>query len=172
MKDGQTVLRERARRLAAETTARRAPEQVLHVIEFRLGGERYAVESAHVDAVAPLRQLVPVPGVPGFILGLAHVRGTIVAVVDLRVLFDLPCPALGDGGKLVMVRDGGREVGLVADEVPGARIVPVADIGAPPSTFVDLRRDVVRGVAADGLAVLDARALLGDARLVVDEDTR
>ena len=56
--------------------------------------------------------------------------------------------------------------------MPGARIVPVADIGAPPSTFVDLRRDVLRGVAADGLAVLDARALLGDARLVVDEDTR
>jgi purine-binding chemotaxis protein CheW len=172
MKDAQTVLRERARRLAAETTTLRAPEQVLQVIEFRLGGERYAVESAHVAAVAPLRQLVPVPGVPGFILGLAHVRGMLVAVLDLRVLFDLPRPALGDGGKLVLVGDGGREIGLVADEVPGAREVPIAGIGAPPTTFVDLRRDALRGIALDGLAVLDAHALLGDARLVVDEETR
>lgn len=172
MKDAATVLRERARRLAAEAASRGAPEPELHVVEFRLGGERYAVESTRVAAVAPLRQLVAVPGVPGFILGIAHVRGALVAVLDLRVLFDLPRTALGDGGNLVLVRDGGREVGLVADEVPGALAVRVADLGPPPSTLVGLRRDALRGVGADGLAVLDVPTLLRDTRLVVNEEAR
>ncbi|MBI5502896.1 MAG: purine-binding chemotaxis protein CheW [Deltaproteobacteria bacterium] len=170
MKDARTVLRERARRLAAETGARGAPQEVLQVVEFRLGSERYAVEESSVTAVAPLRQLVPLPGVPGFVLGLAHVRGALVAVLDLRILFDLPRPALGDGGKLVLVSPGGRELALVADEVPGARALPVAELGPPPASFADLRRDALRGITADGLALLDARTLLGDARLVVDDE--
>ena len=56
------ILRDRARALA------RVPEQVsdslIEVLEFRLGIERYAVETPLVGEVYPLRDLTPLPCTP------------------------------------------------------------------------------------------------------------
>jgi purine-binding chemotaxis protein CheW len=84
----RAILRARALGLAAEATA--APGESSEVLEFVLAQERYAIETAWVREVVPLRDLTPLPGLPAFVLGIIHLRGQIVSLLDLRKFFELP----------------------------------------------------------------------------------
>ncbi len=62
-------------------------------ILFRLGKERYALETAHVIEVIPRLPLRPQPGTPGFVAGLFNFHGQVVPVLDLGTLtLGVPCP--------------------------------------------------------------------------------
>src|SRR5690606_24216590 len=77
------ILRERAQALARAD----APGQPAHaaggaddgdsieVIEFKAGGERYAVQATHVAQVHPIMPITPLPGVPVFIAGIVAPQG-------------------------------------------------------------------------------------------------
>ena len=83
------ILRERAERLAREEPP--APEgALLDVVAFPLGGEPFAVGALHVGEVLPLRGVTPLPGTPPFVAGILNLRGTLVSLVDLRVLLHMP----------------------------------------------------------------------------------
>lgn len=66
----------------------------VHVLHLRVGGERYAIPTAHVVEVVPAVPLRGVPGTPPEVAGLLSYRGQIVPVVDLaRRLGREPAPA-------------------------------------------------------------------------------
>jgi purine-binding chemotaxis protein CheW len=140
------------------------------VVEFLLAGEHYAIESTAVREVHPLRELTPLPCTPPFVLGIMNVRGQIMAVVDLRRFFDLPLPDLTDLNKVVILRSGNMELGILADAVIGVRVIPRQEIQPPPPTFTGLRADYLHGVTVQGLIVLDAGRIAADGRIVVHEE--
>jgi len=45
---------------------------------FNWQAKRYGIESIWVKEVRPLRQLVPVPGTPPFVLGIVSVGGQVI----------------------------------------------------------------------------------------------
>ena len=66
----------------------------VHVLHLRVGGERYALPTAHVVEVVPAVALRSVPDTPPEVAGLLSYRGQIVPVVDLaRRLGRAPAPA-------------------------------------------------------------------------------
>ena len=134
--------------LLARIVAPRSDEgETVHVLEFRLGAERYAVENAAVREVHVLREITPVPGTPDFILGVVIVRGRICSVVDLARVFDLPARERGAHARVVVLAERAMELGVVADEVVGMRAIATAtfqdslsgDDRSPPE--VSARRD-------------------------------
>lgn len=167
-RDARRVLRERARALA------RAPQReeaagLLEVLVFSLGQEAYAVEMHHVREVVALKDLTPVPCVPRFVLGIINVRGEICPVIDLKRLFGLPERGLTNAARAVIVRDGALELGILADVVAGARAVPAASIAPPPPTLAGIQAEFLRGVAAEGLIVLDGARVLAHPSMIVRE---
>lgn len=172
----QEILRSRARILAREPDKDEATVTTLYVVEFLLAAERYAVESAYVRQVFPLKGLTPLPGTPPFVLGITNVRGQIVSVIDLKKLFDLPDRGLTELRKIVIVQKDELELGILADAIVGTRSVPLKEIQPPLPTFIGIRATYLRGVAApppgtaERLIVLDIDKILSDERIIVHEE--
>ena len=165
------ILRERAQALA------RPPEQentgpYLEVVEFRLARETYAVESAYVREVYPLKELTPLPCTPAFVLGIVNVRGKILSVVDLKEFFDLPEKGLTDLNRVIILHCGSMELGILADAIAGTRRVLLSQVQPSLPTLADVGEEYLKGVTAERLVILDAEKLLSDSRMVVHEEVR
>ena len=165
------ILRRRAAGLARAPTPVAVDEDGLNVtlVEFRLSRERYAVEAAWVGEVLPLRHLTELPCVPPFVAGIINVRGHIMPVIDLRRFFDLPREGLSDTSRVVVLR-ASTEVAILADAVLGARSMALRDLQPGLPTLTGIREEFLKGVADEGIVILDAERLLADVKLIVNED--
>lgn len=165
----RAVLNARARALARELVRTEPARGMLSVIEFRLASETYAIEAEFVREVYPLRDIVRLPGTPDFILGIVNVRGQILSVVDLKKFFGLPEKGLGDLNKLIILQDSRLTFGVLADAIIGAR--PISSEGAQASlpTLSGVGADYLKGVTAEGVILLDAKKILKDERMVVQD---
>lgn len=103
----------------------------------------------------------PLPSVPGFVLGVAVIRGRPTPVVDGAALFSV-ARSSSSSARFVTLRVDDRIVALAVDEVSGIRELPDLATDFPP-----LLRDAADGVV-QALGNLDAHLLvvLRDARLV------
>lgn len=165
------ILKARAKALAREPQHRdhRVYEQ-LEVIEFVLAYERYALEVSYVREVHPLKEITALPGTPAFVAGIVNVRGQIVSVIDLKRLFQLPEKGLTDLNKVIILKSGHMEFGLLVDAIVGVHRVPLRDVQPPLPTMSGARSGYVQGVTAQRVSVLDARKILADPAIVVRED--
>lgn len=164
------LLRARARALARPEEHQPAADSFLEVLEFRLAQERYAVETRFVREVVPLVELSALPCTPSFLTGIVNVRGQLVAVIDLKKLFDLPDEGLTDLHRVIVVRGRDMELGLLADVSLGIRSVPTNSLQSSLLTLTGIRSDYLKGVTAERLIVLDLAAILADPALIVNEE--
>jgi purine-binding chemotaxis protein CheW len=164
------LLKARAREQARRSSSDAPPEPMLEVIEFRLAGSHYAVETRWAREVWPLRELTPVPCTPPFVRGVINVRGRILSVLDLRRFFELPISGLGDLNKAIILRSAALEVGILADQVLGVRQLPLAQLQSAALPLAGVRAEYLRGVTSDAIIVLAADQLLADPRLIVREE--
>lgn len=165
------ILQSRARALAGRPK-QGAAEAAIEVIEFQVAQERYAIESAYVREVYPLKNLTPLPGTPPFVLGIVNIRGQIVSVLDIKKFFDLPDRGLSDLDKVVVIGNSAMTFGLLADLVVGMRRVTPSELQAALPTLTGIREEYLKGVTRDRTAVLAAEKLLADAKIVVREDAQ
>ncbi|HUS04681.1 MAG TPA: chemotaxis protein CheW [Bryobacteraceae bacterium] len=151
----------------AERLARRAdlvpPPDVLEVLVFLLGEERYAVALTDVGEVTPAAAVTRIPGAAPEVLGVIAVRGEILPVMNLRRIVGLPerqdagqnTPA----GHTVLLRVPGSRFAMTVDRVEGLssilRSSPVAE-EADPNAGHRLLTQVADGT----LTFLDTQALL------------
>jgi purine-binding chemotaxis protein CheW len=167
--EAKRILQERARLLAQEPPP--APTgEVIEVVEFVLGNEHYGVASTLVREVYPLKDFTPLPGTPDFILGLMNVRGQILSITDLRILFGLPEKGLTTANRVIILKNANREFAILADTIVGIRIIPLATLQEGLPTLTGLAGEFIKGITPDRLAILDGEKLLSDNRLVVNEE--
>jgi purine-binding chemotaxis protein CheW len=159
------VLKARAKILAIEPETDKWDADRIEVVEFLLAYENYAVESSFVREVYPLKYLAPLPGTPPFVAGIINVRGQIVSVIDLKKFFGLPDKGLTDLNKVIILRDGKTEFGILADDMLNVGHVQPGELQSSLPTLTGVRADYLKGVTAGRLVVLDAAKLLSDPKI-------
>jgi purine-binding chemotaxis protein CheW len=162
------LMQERARQLAAPQSAvEEAPnETYLELLTFSAASASYAIETAYVHAVLRTVLCTPVPGLPAHFRGLANVRGEIVAVVDLPPLLRPgAAPAEQMQWGLLMGIDH-YDLLLNVDAIFEVTRLAQSDIGQA-SGLTPEAQTYAHGVTRTGTVILDGRAILTDARLVV-----
>lgn len=133
----------------------------LGVLTFDLGKERYALDIGVVLGVRQLMRLTRVPGAPAFYRGVVNIRGQIITVLDLRILFNLAVDAnTSQPNELLIVKSDKLELAILADHVEDVITIPRQVIEP-----VDMR--YARGVTTDRIVVLDSEMLFNDERLIV-----
>lgn len=162
------ILRERGRRLSMESSESDSGEQ-LEALEFRLGDELYAVASALVGEVMRPGAPTPVPCTPPHIAGIVDLRGRVVAVLDLKSLLGLGDAGSSPDRRVVVLRSGNAEAGILADSLEGIRCLSPRDIHPPLPSMAGERGVYVMGVEAGGTVILDGERILSDESLVVDD---
>ena len=168
--DKKRLLKARAKALSQEIIQEDAGQQYLEVVEFRLAGEVYGIETSYIREVYPLKELVPIPGTPPFFLGITNVRGQILSVIDIKRLFDLPDKGLTELDKVVIVQIGDVELGIRADVVLGMRSIPQGDIQPSLPSLVGIREKYLSGITKDAVIILDIQKLLADENFIVQSE--
>jgi purine-binding chemotaxis protein CheW len=165
------VLDERARVLARTPPEDLDSSEFIEVVTFRLGGERFALETRYVREILHTFDATPVPDAPGFLHSVTDLRGEVLAVMDVRGFLSLPETAPAGQRPWVLVLGTDRvEFGLLTHAVGEVTKLRVDQIHPPPGSVAAIARDFVRGVTADALIVLDGGVLLADDRLIIDQN--
>ncbi|MBU2489733.1 MAG: chemotaxis protein CheW [Proteobacteria bacterium] len=170
----EDILEQRARLLARPPRRREDREDRVHCLAFHLGAETWAADLSDILEVRPLPDITPVPGTPDFILGLVNLRGGIHPVVDLAPILGLPDREPSREPHIVRARveAAGVETSIcfLADGRPWSMNAPGAGLSPAPDTLPDQARAFVRGSLPGPVLILDLARLLGDQRLVVDQE--
>ena len=163
-------LKNRAIAMAQEPGQKKAASATIGVIAFTLAAETYAIESVFVREVYPLRDFTALPGVPPYIFGIINVRGQILPVVDLKKFFNLPEKGLGDLNRVIILYDDQMEFGILADAVNGTKVIYKEEVLPVPPTVTGIGEEYLEGVTKERLIVLNAKRLLCDKSIVVNEE--
>jgi purine-binding chemotaxis protein CheW len=164
------ILKTRAEELAVELAEGEAGGNVIEVLEFILASEHYGIETNLIGEVYPMREYTPIPGAPNFVMGLINIRGRIVSVNDIRRFFDLPIKGLSDLNRVIVVQTSRMELGILADRIIGVRSVQADALQTSLPTLTGIRAEYLRGIALDGLIVLDVDKMVSDTKLIVNEE--
>ena len=98
----------------------------------RLGDETYAVDILQVQEIREVNEVTRVPHVAPFVRGVINLRGAIVPIVDLGLMFGFPEPAPLDGASAIVLDVEGRLVGLVVSSVSDVLALAEDEIAATP----------------------------------------
>ena len=140
----------------------------------RLNYEYFGVDLAIVQEFADVRDIVPIPCCPEFIIGNMNLRGDVLTLLDIRAVLNM---GVGDGGippKVIVTRVESLLVGILVDEVTDSIHLNPRDIIPIPSTVKGkgISEGYLKGTApyCDGvLSLLDLPKLLTSGALIVDE---
>lgn len=128
-----------------------------------LAGATYALRSDDIEQLEMVGQLTAVPNAPSFVDGVTSVRGRVIPAVSLRARFGFDRAPHDLRSRLIVVRSGGRSVGLIVDSAREFAGIPVEKIQPPPEGLADMSSRYLRGMAHLGdrlVLILDVAELL------------
>jgi purine-binding chemotaxis protein CheW len=142
----------------------------LYVI-FRVAESEYALPAAQVLQLESFDGVTAVPGTLPHVTGIVQVRGRIVPVIDLRLLFGHAAiePVLDN--RIIVVEVGSRTVGLCVDSSREVLRLAGDQFQPTPGLVAEQSRGFVRGVARVGarlLMLFDLAKILGEEALYDD----
>lgn len=132
-------------------------------LTFRLGEETYGLDILRVQEIRELDHVTRVPHVAAYVRGVINLRGSIVPIVDLGLMFGFP--AREDLGKAstIVLDSGGRLVGLVVSSVSDVIGLTDEEILPAPELRARAIAEAVSGigsVAGGSILLLDVDRLL------------
>jgi purine-binding chemotaxis protein CheW len=141
---------------------------IRQLVLFCMGDEWYGINVESVREVIPSSIVTPLPNVPHHILGIFSLRGSIISVTDLSVIFGLSASNMGERTKIVVIEGSGFVTGLMVDDAAGVVDIPIDRIEPPVSTLEGERAAAVEGqLDWDGrlIAVLNVDRIIETTRL-------
>ena len=140
---------------------------VLHVI-FKVGDAEYALAADTIFQMESFNGATAVPGAPPYVIGIVHVRGRIVPLVDLRLRFGLiPGPPVLEN-RIVVGLCRERLVGLLVDSGREVLKIAPAQFQPPPRILDDEAGGFIKAVAQIGTRVImlvDFAKVIGEEQL-------
>jgi len=135
----------------------------LHVV-FRVADAEYVLPASDVLHMDVFEKATPVPGTSPWVAGLVQVRRQVVPAVDLRARFGLPAQSPTLQSRVLVVQDGPRTVGLIADSAREVVQIPQDKFHNPPEVVVEQAQGFVKAVAQIGarlVMLIDTHAVVG-----------
>ncbi|HKL19357.1 MAG TPA: chemotaxis protein CheW [Halalkalibaculum sp.] len=134
-------------------------------LSFFLGKEEYAIEILKVQEIIGVMPITPVPKMPGYIRGVLNLRGKIVPVMNLRLRFDLS--AIEDTAEtcVIVVNEGGYQMGVLVDKVSEVADIETAQIEDVPSFGITGNSEYLAGIGkvkASVKMIIDAHKVIFD----------
>jgi purine-binding chemotaxis protein CheW len=120
------------------------------VLVFILGGEEYAVDILKVQEIRGYEKVTPIPAAPAYLKGVVNLRGIIVPVIDMRIKFGLPEPRYDSFTVVIILRVGGRIIGIVVDGVSDVVRLAPGDVKAAPGLGSIVDSGFLAGLATQG----------------------
>jgi len=120
-------------------------------LTFSLGDEHYGLEIIRVQEIVGLIPVTRIPRLPAFVAGVVNLRGRVIPVVDLRLVFGMPGSAMDDRTCIIVVSidraDGSSAVmGVIVDEVSDVAYLADDAIEETPEFGTTVDTSFIKGV--------------------------
>lgn len=116
------------------------------IVAFWVDGQLYGLELAIIREIRAWSGVTPLPGTPAHVRGVVNLRGTILPVFDLRAFFGLGLTEPGEESVIIVMRAGGRWLGLLADAVLEIFKADPSSIGPVPDA-VEVDSGLLKAIA-------------------------
>lgn len=87
----------------------------MQIVIFKLNDEQFAVETAKVQGINDMMEITKVPKAPNHIKGLINLRGSIISLLDINLLLDLPKDV--NQTNIIILNMNEEQVGITVDQV-------------------------------------------------------
>lgn len=119
------------------------------VVEFELGGERYALDIQLAREIVEMIPITPIPRAPPYISGVINLRGEITNIMNLNTLLGLSNQEVRDNQKIIVLvheAAGGSNVGIIVDDVSSVTQVSEDEIEHMGERFASEFAGFVKGI--------------------------
>lgn len=123
---------------------------------FELAGQRYIFPIERIQEIVIPSGITRIPEVPDYVEGVSNLRGTIIPIINLRMLFGLERRAVDAETRTIVLNVGNRTMGCTVDAV--ARVLRVAADAIEPAP------DMVAGTTCRSI---EGFARVGDEILIL-----
>lgn len=124
--------------------------ETVQYLTFKLANEVFALEVAKVREILEFTSITKVPQTPEFMRGVINLRGSVVAVIDLRLNFGMQCTEQTINTCIIVVEvklDGEVIVlGVLADSVQEVVEMEPDQIEPAPHIGTKLNTDFIKGM--------------------------
>jgi purine-binding chemotaxis protein CheW len=114
-------------------------------LTFFLAGEEYGLEILKVQEIIGILPITRVPRAPRHIRGVVNLRGKVIPIVDLRVVFNMTEDA-AEETCIIVVQVRGLQLGIAVDRVSEVAMVAADEIDDAPSFGAAVRTDFLLGI--------------------------
>ena len=138
------------------------------VLSFRLAKEEYAISILKVQESRGYEEPTLLPSAPACIKGIMNLRGSIVPIVDMRILFKLGEPVYDQFTVVIVLNIRNHVIGVVVDSVSDVVTLTDEQMRPAPEMGSSADGDYITGLGTVGermLIVLDIDRLLSSEQL-------
>ena len=92
--------------------------EVKQYIVVKLDNEQYGIDISLIDNIVLMQQITRVPMAQSYFSGVINLRGEIIPVLNLRLLFGLPMKEYTNATRIIIIKpESNAKVGVLVDEV-------------------------------------------------------
>lgn len=138
------------------------------VLSFRLAKEEYAISILKVQEIRGYEEPTLLPSAPACIKGIMNLRGSIVPIVDMRILFNLGEPVYDQFTVVIVLNIKNHVIGMVVDSVSDVVTLSEDQMRPAPEMGSTADGDYITGLGTVGermLIVLDIDQLMSSEKL-------
>ena len=138
-------------------------ENMRELALFQVDDMICGLDTSLVQEINKQAEITPVHRAPDYVRGVMNLRGEIATVIDLRKKFNMEQPDIKEDMKIVVVRHGSENIGLLVDGVTDVVMADSRDIAPPPSNVSGVTGIFFEGIYTmkeDLVAVLNVDELL------------
>ena len=128
---------------------------ILQIVTFNIGNEEFGIEVLSVQEIIRMVAITQVPNSSEIIEGIINLRGHIVPVIDLRVVFGMDRIQYSDHTRIIVVEINKATMGIIVDSVNEVMRIPSDITEAPPSFAGGIDSEFIKAVGK-----LDNRMLI------------
>jgi len=136
------------------------------MVTFSLGGKDYSIDIMKVKEISHATTFTYVPNSLPFVKGVYNLRGDIISIIDLRLMFNLPASENADKTQenLIILRLDEYQLGVIVDSIDKVVGINSASIQPPHPIFGDINIRFIQGVVENEgnlYVILDVEKIFG-----------
>ncbi len=120
---------------------------VRQFVIFTINGEEFGLDIENISSIERMLEIFKIPNAPGYIEGLANLRGKVYTIFNLRKRFNLPCPEFDDNTKVIITNASASEIGVIVDEVKEIVKLDESAFEPAPEALSNLKDRFLSGTA-------------------------
>lgn len=143
-------------------------------VSFSLNKEIFSIGLKYVKEFCKLKSVnvVPVPCVPNFIIGIFNLRGEFITIIDIKSFLQIGKTIITDKSKIIVAKTPSIQVGLLVDDVFNIVNIPNDKLIQKSSSKLDKHNYTsIQVMTEDGgiMSILDFEKFIKDERLYIED---